>query len=400
MRTVPRLRAALARLGARPRTTLRVAFAVVASQFVVSLVVLEAAVHFVLLLLVGLQPIGELPLQIMVGLTAVCVLALVLYARAYLALQRRIGHALAKGGVPVHAVARHRGEGAWRDWLHCVGLVPALLARLPSARVVVRRDVEFHDGLLLDAFLSPRAPARRRPILLFLHGGSWAGGSKAHFPPLLAYLAARGWLCVTAEYRLIPNHPFPAAVVDAKRCVRWLRLHADRFFADPACVVLAGCSAGGHLAAVAALTPGELQPGFEADDCRVQGVVPMHAPLDLRRDAADADNQLERWLERTMIQRARAAAPRLFELVSPALLAERAPPEHIPPFFVIHGESDTLVPIDQARRFVATLRRRRRPVVFVDAPFGNHSFDLLHTPRALLLCRAVHAWTATLFGKR
>jgi acetyl esterase/lipase len=417
MRSVPSLRALIARLGARSRrTTLRVAFNLVAAQFLVGLVVLELALHIsalVVLVVGGVRP-QELPLHLAAALVALCVALLSVYTKSYLQLQRRIGHALKAAGV-THVRHVHRNHGSskhehgvednvfvrWvREAIHCIVVFPQLFTRLPLSTVVVSRNVRFDDShprLVLDVMHSrvPRSLLRhRRPILLYLHGGSWHSGDKRWAPPLLAYAAARGWLCASAHYRLIPQHPFPSAVIDVKRAVRFLRANAERWHADPDCVLLAGGSAGAHLACVAALTPGvaSLQPGFETADCRVQGVVALHAPLDLRRDATDADNQLEAWLERTMIQKSRADAPELYDLVSPTVLAERLDTAQIPPFFVVHGEHDSLVPIDQAQRFVAVLRRRRCPVVFVEAPLSQHMFDVLQTPRAVLLNRAIHLW--------
>jgi acetyl esterase/lipase len=404
MRSVPRVRAFLRSIGfSKQSTTLRLAFNLVASQFLVGLVVLEVALHIVagvIAMAVGLGP-SELSLQLTIALTAVCVALLSLYVHAYVQMQRRIAHALKAAGIVahVHAVEHHKRD-MLRDFVHHVLLLPALFTRLPGRGiVVVERDIRFHhdhERLTLDVFTAPSR--HRRPILLFFHGGSWRGGSKAMAPPLLHYLALRGWCCVSAQYRLIPTHAFPDNVIDVKRCINWLRRHCDRFNADPGKLVIAGCSAGGHLAAIAALTPGVamLQPGFEDADCSVHGVIAMHVPLDLRKDGADPDNQLEQWLERTMIQKAAHEAPALFDLVSPMVLVERLATAQIPPFFVVHGAADSLVPVDQAQRFVDHLRKRACPVVYVEAPLGQHSFDLLHTPRALLLCRAIHLWTSTL----
>lgn len=419
MRSVPRLRSVLTSLGARSRrTTLRVAFNLVAGQFLIGLVVLELAMHVsagVLLMLFGFSLPSERPLLAVAGVLAFVVALLGIYVRSYLHLQRRIGHALRKAGV-AHVRSRSREKAShfsaivsWlREAFHCIVVFPQLFTRLPSASVVVTRNVRFdasHSRLVLDVMhshvLVPSQLRHPRPILLYLHGGSWHSGDKRWAPPLLAHAALRGWLCVSAHYRLIPDHPFPSAVIDVKRAVRFLRDNAARWNADAGCILLAGGSAGAHLACVAALTPGvaSLQPGFESADCRVQGVVALHAPLDLRRDATDTDNQLEAWLERTMIQKSRAEAPELFDLVSPTVLAERLDVAQIPPFFVVHGEHDSLVPIDQARRFVDVLRRRKCAVVYVEAPLGQHMFDVLQTPRAVLLHRAIHRWARHVYNR-
>src|SRR6185437_7225355 len=117
----------------------------------------------------------------------------------------------------------------------------------------------------VDIYCS-RAAAATRPVLIHFHGGGFVSGGKSRESvALLNQLAADGWLCLSANYRLRGAGQHPNALIDAKRVIAWIRAHADEFGADPSSVFLAGCSAGAHLAVSAALTPGrvELQPGFE-----------------------------------------------------------------------------------------------------------------------------------------
>ena len=97
----------------------------------------------------------------------------------------------------------------------------------------------------------PRAGAL--PLVAYLHGGGWAVGTLDAFDPLCRALAnASGALLASIDYRLAPEHPFPAAPDDARAAVRWLAAHAAEFGADPARLAIAGDSAGGNLAAVTA----------------------------------------------------------------------------------------------------------------------------------------------------
>ena len=110
-------------------------------------------------------------------------------------------------------------------------------------------------------------PPGRRPTLLQIHGGAWIVGSKNEQGiPLMLHLAARGWVCVSANYRLSPRATFPDHLVDVKRAIAWIREHGAEYGANPDFLVVTGGSAGGHLAALVALTANdpEYQPGFEA----------------------------------------------------------------------------------------------------------------------------------------
>src|SRR5699024_626474 len=126
-----------------------------------------------------------------------------------------------------------------------------------------RLDIHRRTGKPGGATDPPRPGA---PILVHVHGGMWMGSDKRYEAlPLLHRMAARGWVCVSVNYRLCPKDPFPAQIIDVKRAIAWIREHAGRYGADPSFIAVTGGSAGGHLAALAALTANDpqLQPGFD-----------------------------------------------------------------------------------------------------------------------------------------
>src|SRR5437667_270151 len=117
------------------------------------------------------------------------------------------------------------------------------------------------------------------PTLLQIHGGAWILGSKNEQGiPLMRHLASRGWVCVSANYRLSPRATFPDHLIDCKRAVGWIRQHGADYGANTDFLVVTGGSAGGHLAALVALTANEpeYQPGFESADTSVSGCVAFH----------------------------------------------------------------------------------------------------------------------------
>ena len=95
-------------------------------------------------------------------------------------------------------------------------------------------------------------------MLLQVHGGAWILGNKEQQGiPLMQHLAAKGWVCVAINYRLAPRDPWPAQVVDVKRAIAWIREHIAAYGGDPDYIAITGGSAGGHLTALAALTPND-----------------------------------------------------------------------------------------------------------------------------------------------
>jgi acetyl esterase/lipase len=138
--------------------------------------------------------------------------------------------------------------------------------------------------LRLDVF-RPREPGHDRPVLLHIHGGGWVIGSKdTQGLPLMRRLAAEGWVVVNANYRLSPRATFPDHLIDIKRAIAWVRAHAADHGGSPDSIIIAGLSAGAHLASLAALTPNrpELQPGFEDVDTRLAGCVSMYGVYDVQ----------------------------------------------------------------------------------------------------------------------
>lgn len=231
------------------------------------------------------------------------------------------------------------------------------------------------------------------PVLLFIHGGAWVVGSKEEQGlPLIQRLAAHGWVCVSANYRLSPRATFPAAIIDVKSALRWVREHIAEYGGDPNFIVISGGSAGGHLASLAALTPGDpaWQPGFEGADTSVAACVPFYGVYDFTdRHGHWRKSKLLAILERAVFKKKRSAAPDEFDRASPM---SRVTPD-APPFFVLHGTHDTLVPVEDARYFVRALREHTKaPVAYAELPGAEHAFEIFPSERALHALRAVESF--------
>lgn len=272
------------------------------------------------------------------------------------------------------------------------------LRRTPVG-VVVERDIAFGEAGArnhLDIYRPDPGETRSAapggaPVLLQVHGGAWIYGRKDQQGiPLMHHMASKGWVCVAINYRLAPRDPWPAQIVDVKRALAWIRDHIAEHGGDPSYVAITGGSAGGHLTSLAALTPGDpaWQPGFEEADTRVQVAVPHYGVYDVAGSTGTKAATLMRdtFLAPRVMQTRWADHPEVFEDASPILrIADDAPD-----MFVIHGAHDSLVPVDQARQFVAKLRRTTTAtVVYAELPGAQHAFDVFPSIRSAHVVRAI-----------
>jgi acetyl esterase/lipase len=207
--------------------------------------------------------------------------------------------------------------------------------------------------------------------------------------PLLSHLAANGWVCFNLNYRLSPGATFPDHLIDLKAGLAWIREHAAEWNIDPSFIAVTGGSAGGHLAALMGLTANdpEYQPGFEAADTSVQAAVPIYGVYDFT--GRRGTNRLPFWyrrLERQIMKAFRDEEPDKFRRASPI---ERIHPD-APPFLIIHGDRDTLAPVEEARDFANALAEvSTAPVLYAELKGAQHAFDLFCSPRTAHMLAAV-----------
>ncbi len=133
----------------------------------------------------------------------------------------------------------------------------------------------------LDLY-APPTDDKARPGIVLIHGGGWVGGSRKAFRNTAMRLATEGYVVANIDYRLATEAKFPGCVSDAKAAVRWMRSNADKHGIDPERIYAIGGSAGGHLAAMVATSPGKFEgEGGNADQSSaVQGVIMMGTGVD------------------------------------------------------------------------------------------------------------------------
>jgi acetyl esterase/lipase len=233
-------------------------------------------------------------------------------------------------------------------------------------------------------------------VLLQVHGGAWVIGNKEQQAlPLLAHMAENGWVCVSINYRLSPRATWPDHIVDVKRALAWVKANIADHGGDPDFVAITGGSAGGHLSSLAALTQNEpmFQPGFEEADTSVVAAVPFYGVYDWTNRDGSGRSDMDDMLGRLILKTTKDESP---ELWNDASTMSWVGPD-APPFFVIHGANDSLVPVEQARSFVAMLRAEsKRPVVYAELPGAQHAFEVFDSPRTISSAGAVHRFLETI----
>ncbi|MDM4142580.1 MULTISPECIES: alpha/beta hydrolase [Mycobacterium] len=258
---------------------------------------------------------------------------------------------------------------------------------------------EYGSANHLDIWRRPDLdPAGKAPVLFQIPGGAWTTGNKrgqAH--PLMSHLAELGWVCVAINYRHSPRNTWPDHIVDVKRALAWVKEHIAEYGGDPDFVVITGGSAGGHLSALAALTPNDpqFQPGFEDADTRVQAAVPFYGIYDFTRLDKTLHPMMPGLLIKSIIKQKPSTHLQTFEAASPV---NHVNPD-APPFFVLHGRNDSLAYVEQARAFVEQLRKSStQPVVYAELPFTQHAFDIFGSVRAAHTAVAVEQFLTEIYA--
>jgi acetyl esterase/lipase len=227
--------------------------------------------------------------------------------------------------------------------------------RLPEGTKVMR-DVPYiengHERNRLDLYLPEKAEGPL-PLVVWIHGGAWMGGSKDGCPA--AQFVAKGYAVASINYRLSQHAVFPAQIEDCKAAIRWLRANAAKYQIDPNRIGVWGASAGGHLVAMLGVTGSvkELEgTGGNLDQSsHVQCVVDWFGPSNLLTMAGSHNNpgSPESRLIGGPVQdnkeKARKASPVTYVGKNAA------------PFLIMHGDQDNVVPPGQSDELAAALKK-------------------------------------------
>lgn len=281
---------------------------------------------------------------------------------------------------------------------------------VPPNEIVRRRYVEKAGTVQYGPLRVNRADIWRRadlprdgkaPVLLQVPGGAWAiGMRKPQAYPLLSHLADHGWICVSIDYRVSPRNTWPDHIVDVKRALAWIKEHIAEYGGDPDFVAITGGSAGGHLSALAALTADDptFQPGFEDADTSVVAAVPIYGRYDWVSAKGNGRKEFIAFLQKFVVKKPITQNRQLYVDASP-LHRLRA---DAPPFFILHGQDDSIIPVPEGREFADALKGvSTSPVVYAEIPHAQHAFDFYYgSPRAHYTAQAVEEFLSWVMATR
>ena len=209
----------------------------------------------------------------------------------------------------------------------------------------------------LDLFLPKDDGKSLRPAVIVIHGGAWRSGSKRQLRNLAELFARRGYVAAAINYRLAPKWSYPAQLDDCQRAVRWLRKNAKEFRVDTKRFGAAGASAGGHLSLLLGTREvrDDSDPELKGISSKVQCILSIFGPTDFTD---------ERYIQAS---RNPVAGRALVDFLgkpydeAPELWKEASPIHHVSPddapTFIIHGDQDPLVPLDQSVKFAEALKK-------------------------------------------
>ena len=212
-----------------------------------------------------------------------------------------------------------------------------------------------HARQKLDLYL-PEQSTGPRPLVVWIHGGGWAAGSKNGLPAADGLIKS-GYVCASVEYRFSQDAKYPAQIEDCKAAIRWLRAHAAEYGIDPKRVGVWGASAGGHLVALLGTTGNlrDFDVGENLDQSSsVQCVLDWFGPTDFLHWGNDnasinrPDSLVSKLLGAPADQKpepAHRASPIEFVTAQSA------------PFLIMHGDEDPIVPLQQSQDFAAALKK-------------------------------------------
>ncbi len=258
----------------------------------------------------------------------------------------------------------------------------------PPAGTAIERDLVFarvgEKNLVLDLY-RPENRSGNLPVVVWIYGGAWRTRNRVQQAPKAAWLATRGYAVAVIDYRLSSEALFPAQINDCKAAVRWLRTNAAKFGLDAGHIGAWGESSGGHLSTLLGVTGGvadlEGDLGNADKSSRVQAVVDFFGPTDfLQMDAHAAPNATLKHDPPTSPE-SQLVGGAIHENVQQ--VARANPITYVtkdaPPFLIVHGEQDTLVPLHQSELLYEALTKAQADVTFYKIAGAGHSGSIFYT---------------------
>ena len=248
------------------------------------------------------------------------------------------------------------------------------------------------DAQRLDLYLPSQPPEKPLPLIVHIHGGGWRGGNK--FPCPVVGMALRGYGVASVEYRFSQKALFPAQIQDCQAAIRWLKANAAGYGLDASRVGVIGASAGGHLCALVGTSGGKgvfpVIGGNPGESDRVQAVCDIYGPTDFStvvQQAADDPNVRN-------IFRFNAPSDPYSSLIGVSLdhrdkTVSVSPVTYVtsdtPPFLILHGTHDALVPLAQSEELLQVLQQKGVRSWLQRLPGSGHGGAAFTRPQILKL---------------
>jgi len=268
--------------------------------------------------------------------------------------------------------------------------------RLP-VDLAVTEGIAYMDGQHLDFYERSGSSGTERPVLIQIHGGSWGGGNRRQQArPLIHEMARRDWLVASVDYPLVPEATFPENLIAIHNAVGWIRSNAADLRIDASCIFVTGGSSGAHLASLAALTDRNAEWGSGGVEVPpIAGAVTFYGVYDL----LNRDGVRDEWpvVSRSLIKADKTKNPEMFRQASPSDQVSH----DAPPFLIIHGTHDSLVPAAESINFASALSDVSENIVdLVLLKGASHAFDAIPSLRTQQLVYRVADYLEAVVGKR
>jgi acetyl esterase/lipase len=233
------------------------------------------------------------------------------------------------------------------------------------------------EDRLLDIYRPAGDSSHARPVLVWFHGGAWKMGNRKAIERIAAEQLARGYVLVSVSYSLSDVAQWPVQCHEAKAAVRYLRANAGQLGLDPQRMIAAGMSAGAHMACMLGVSAqhthlnGQLGDHLEQSN-QVQGVLALYPPTDFLSVPEDFDGLLDYYAQDSpiteLLGESIATAPEKSDLASPLKLLNG----DCPPVFLLHGDADPIVPIEQSEIMYDALLASGADAQFMRLPGYTH----------------------------
>ncbi|HOM26006.1 MAG TPA: alpha/beta hydrolase [bacterium] len=242
-------------------------------------------------------------------------------------------------------------------------------------RIEIIKDVVYGKvkgrNLLLD-IIKTSETKNKLPVIVFIHGGGWISGNKESGIPKLLPFAEKGYFCVSISYRLSNEVAFPCQIEDCKCAIRFLRANSEKYNIDSNRIGVWGASAGGNLAALLGVTGDDVfndKGGWNGFSGKVNAVCDWFGRTNFLIDIKKSDDEnspysyISKFLGGPIeenLKKAIKVSPYFYEC------------KNSPPFLIMHGEEDTIVPYSQSEMFFEKLKKNKVDVTLIKIKKGGH----------------------------